>query len=209
MINMQRFILLGVWSLTICSCSSSEPDNAAAKKSASAPQPVVGAAPRETRIEKLLGVTSSEPPSGSPIPFGPAAMTAPAAWPVQGGDDLGSAMNTLTQKEIRAHCYMTDRLQKGDPMAGIKLWTSSAGGKPASFQGPEPIEIGPTRAPADLYWGEGGVTLGSPGQGRPGTTIAIRPKARPSLLVVGVVRADAPDAMKKQLAGCLQSFQLR
>jgi hypothetical protein len=119
--NMQRLILLGVWSLTICACSTSEPD----------------------------------------------------------------------------------------PMAGIKLWTSSAGGKPASFQGPEPIEIGATRVPADLYWGEGGVTLGSPGQGRPGTTIAIRPKARPSLLVVGVVRADAPDAMKKQLAGCLQSFQLR
>ena len=137
-------------------------------------------------------------------------MNGPTGWPSQGSDDLWSAIDTSTAKAQAAHCYMTDRLQPGgDPMSGIKLWASSAGGKPAAFKGPEPIELGPDKVPADLWVGEGGVDLGGPGVKAAGVTIAIRPKAKPTVLVLGIVRADAPEATKKKLAGCLESFKLK
>jgi hypothetical protein len=177
----------------------------AASASAAAPGP----APAPDRIQALLHVSRAEPAVGARIPFDEgAALEAPAGWAPQGAGDLGSALDTSTQKEIKAHCYLTARLQKGDPTSGIKLWASSAGGKPATFTGPEPITIGPERVAAELWWGRDGVTLGSPGQKHPGVTIAIRPKARPELLLVGVVRDDAPEATREKLAGCLASFRL-
>jgi hypothetical protein len=179
------------------------------EKRASAQSTGSSAAPAPDRIEALLQVSRSAPPTGKLIPFdGGAELKAPAGWSPQGAGDLASALDTSTQAAIKAHCYLTARLQKGDPMSGIKLWTSSAGGKPATFTGPEAITVGPDRVPAELWWGRDGVTLGSPGQKHPGVTIAIRPKTRPELLLVGVARDDAPEETRAKLAGCLSSFRL-
>jgi hypothetical protein len=193
----------------VSGCSSAEAKGDASSNSAK-PAAAAAAAPKASRIQALLGVTASEAPPPSTSVFSKASMNGPTGWPSQGGDDLWSAIDTSTAKAQAAHCYMTDRLQPGgDPMSGIKLWASSAGGKPASWKGPEPIEIGPDKVPADLWIGEGGVGLGGPGTKVAGVTIAIRPKAKPTVLVVGVTRADAPEATKKKLAGCLESFKLK
>lgn len=191
-------------------CSSSAEGKAEASTGNPKPTPApAAAAPKASRIQTLLGVSGSEVPPASKSPFTGASVDAPAGWAVEPSDDLWSALDTSTAKAMSAHCYMTERLQPGDPMPGIKLWASSAGGKPAAFKGPEPIELGPDKVPADLYYGEGGITLGQPGGKADGITIAIRPKARPKLVVLGIVKADAPEATKKKLAGCLESFKLK
>src|SRR5687767_8003043 len=80
------------------------------------------------RLEALLKVSRAAPATGTLIPFDAGAeLKAPAGWAPNGAGDLASALDTRTQTGIKAHCYLTARLQKGDPMAGIKLWTSSAG----------------------------------------------------------------------------------
>ena len=164
-----------------------------------------------TRIEVLLDVPKAMAPEGGVLPFSAGAeMRYPKGFQAQGGDDLTSALDTLTAADEKAHCYMTARLLgKGDPLEGVKLWASSAGGRPESFAGPEPITLGPDKAPAKLYYGKDGVKLGDPGGKAQGITIAIIPDANPKLLVVGVARKEASPELRAKLAGCLQSFRLK
>ena len=94
-------------------------------------------------------------------------------------------------------------------MSGVTLWASSAGGRPASFSGPEPIALGPDKVAAKLYWGKDGVKLGDAGGGARGITIAIVPDKNQKILVVGVARKEASTELRQKLAGCLQSFRLK
>jgi hypothetical protein len=184
----------------------------ASSKPAQAPKPSAVSAPAaRTRIETLLDVPKAIEPTGGTLPFSAGAeMHYPQGFQAQGGDDLGSALDTLTVVDEKAHCYITARLLgTGEPLEGVKLWASSAGGRPESFSGPEPIALGPDKLPAKLYYGKDGVKLGDPAGRGQGITIAIIPDANPKILVVGIARKDASVELRAKVAGCLQSFRLK
>jgi hypothetical protein len=128
------------------------------------------------------------------------------SWRSEPYADFASTDNTAAVKEQRARCYLTSRIQPSDVMAGIKLWSRSAGAAPASWSGPETIKIGPDGIAVDLYWGKDGVKVGTTGASSPGITVAMHPKEFPELLLVGIARDDTPAEMKRELVACLESF---
>jgi hypothetical protein len=166
-----------------------------------------GDSKQKSRIAELFGVDGGSTDL-VPIEMGVdgVQMSRSKAWRSDPYPDFASADNSPFPKEQLARCYLSSRLQPGNPLPGIKLWADSACARPASWTGPEPIKVGPDQLQADLYFGKDGVEVGAVGQKKPGMTVAMVFKAYPDLILIGISREDAPVEMKRDLVGCLESF---
>ena len=157
------------------------------------------------RLLELLSIDAATEAT-LPLPFdGPAKLMYPVGWKAMPAGDLTSAEDDDAVIKTSAMCYLTSRLQRAaEDKAGVELWARSAGGAKAGYRGPETLTL-PSGVEGRLWISSESVGLGPGGKG---TTIAFRPNAQPTLLLVGIVREGATAEARAKLAGCLGSFRL-